>query len=439
MSAARRPRIARVEILFSENGAIPRAVFRSLALADLAVAHALKREPPPSEGSYQKTDYRIVWTDGRSITLRADLTAKLVEKAAGVGVLRHWALAHAAYLAGPRAARLASTDRERSTNVEAGRELAERLQREAVPVDLLRNAELGDGGEGTPTLLPDPVAAVVAMRARFAESRGWVRPTGTWSDRALPTKVRLHAHPATTRDDIRRAVNTVSIALTHDLRNLPPNAARHVWHYWRSVVDGVEILLRAPSASAVYVDNEGFWVRQLPSLAERVAAELVTRNAGPRAGLTFRPVGYTGEPYPQWLRELQDQAGVYVFRERQADGSTPVVYVGMSAGRLYDTITRHLQSWRRAGSQRWIGMFAPRDHDPGLTYERGRIFVAVLLTAPEDARAMELALIAELSPRDNIDGAVAPAGDDSASAWDDDAPDPGARAAGPVDAEDVPF
>ncbi|HTR50267.1 MAG TPA: M23 family metallopeptidase [Kofleriaceae bacterium] len=67
---------------------------------------------------------------------------------------------------------------------------------------------------------------------------------------------------------------------------------------------------------------------------------LVARNAG----LVYRQVGASGEPYPDWVRALRGKSGVYVIREIGGD----IVYVGSSgAGRLYATLTRHFQGWRR--------------------------------------------------------------------------------------------
>jgi hypothetical protein len=43
------------------------------------------------------------------------------------------------------------------------------------------------------------------------------------------------------------------------------------------------------------------------------------------------------------VRELRGKSGVYVIREIGG----PIVYVGSSIARLYDTLTRHLQQWRR--------------------------------------------------------------------------------------------
>lgn len=119
------------------------------------------------------------------------------------------------------------------------------------------------------------------------------------------------------------------------------------------------------------------------------------RNAG---GLYYRPVGERGEPYPDWVRALKDKAGVYVIRS--ADGE--IVYVGSSAGRLYDTLTRHFQRWRR-WKNFWKGQYS-EGHDPGLTYPRGEMEVAVRLTSPDASLDEEMAMIRRLRPRDNLIG-----------------------------------
>jgi hypothetical protein len=119
----------------------------------------------------------------------------------------------------------------------------------------------------------------------------------------------------------------------------------------------------------------------------------VARNAG----FSYRPVGAAGEAYPQWVRDLKDQSGVYVIRE---NGET--VYVGSSVGRLYDTLTRHFQTWRRYKGF-WRGQYG-EGHDPGLTYPRDRVEVAVRLTKPSDALDEEARLIRRLRPRDNLIG-----------------------------------
>jgi hypothetical protein len=122
--------------------------------------------------------------------------------------------------------------------------------------------------------------------------------------------------------------------------------------------------------------------------------------AAPRNGrFVYRPVGDRGEPYPEWLRSLRGSSGVYIIRERGG----PIVYVGeSSADRLYETLTRHFQEWRRYKGF-WRGQFA-EGHDPGLTYDRASVEVAVKVTAPEEAIEEEARLIRRLRPRDNLLG-----------------------------------
>jgi hypothetical protein len=122
---------------------------------------------------------------------------------------------------------------------------------------------------------------------------------------------------------------------------------------------------------------------------------LVARNAG----LDYRPVGASGEPYPDWVRALEGKAGVYVIREAK---SSEIVYVGSSSGRLYDTLTRHFQAWRRWKGF-WKGQYG-EGHDPGLTYDRDSVEVAVRLTSPSKSLDEEMRLIARLQPRDNLIG-----------------------------------
>mgnify|MGYP000906227783 CR=1 FL=1 len=121
------------------------------------------------------------------------------------------------------------------------------------------------------------------------------------------------------------------------------------------------------------------------------------------AGLAYRPVGKTGERYPDWLHALKGKSGVYVIRERSASGKPTIVYVGQSnTGRLFETLTRHLQTWRRWKGF-WKGQYA-EGHDPGLTYNRARVEVAARVTSPDEAIEEEARLIARLRPRDNLIG-----------------------------------
>ena len=122
---------------------------------------------------------------------------------------------------------------------------------------------------------------------------------------------------------------------------------------------------------------------------------LVARNAG----FIYRPIGASGEAYPDWIRELKGKAGVYVIRD--AD-SREIVYVGSSAGTLYDTLTRHFQTWRRYKGF-WRGQYS-EGHDPGLTYDRDSVEVAVRITSPSASLDEEMRLIRRLKPRDNLIG-----------------------------------
>jgi hypothetical protein len=128
--------------------------------------------------------------------------------------------------------------------------------------------------------------------------------------------------------------------------------------------------------------------------------ELVARNAS----LVYRTVGTSGDAYPDWVRDLDGKAGVYVIRDRE---SREILYVGSSAGRLYDTLTRHLQQWHRWKGF-WKGQYG-EGHDPGLTYKRDAVEVAIRLTTPSNSLDEEMSLIARLKPRDNLIGQPAEA------------------------------
>ena len=117
------------------------------------------------------------------------------------------------------------------------------------------------------------------------------------------------------------------------------------------------------------------------------------------AGLMYRPLGAPGEPYPQWVRDLKGESGVYIIRERD---SREIVYVGSSVGRLYNTMTRHFQQWRRWKGF-WKGQYG-EGHDPGLTYNRDSVEVAVRITRASDALDEESRLIHRMRPRDNLIG-----------------------------------
>jgi hypothetical protein len=132
------------------------------------------------------------------------------------------------------------------------------------------------------------------------------------------------------------------------------------------------------------------------------------------ASLSYRSLGRTGERYPAWVRALRGKSGVYIIRERQRDGSNPIVYVGEShTSRLYQTLTRHFQTWRRA-KKFWAGQYGGQGHDPGLTYDRARCTVAVRVLPAERAIDEEARLIVRLRPRDNLVGQPEELGGDEA-------------------------
>lgn len=145
------------------------------------------------------------------------------------------------------------------------------------------------------------------------------------------------------------------------------------------------------------------------------AAKLSTDDIPPpdeyrNRGLRFRSVGHSAEPYPDWLRALKGKSGIYVLRELDANGEPVIVYVGEShTDRLYDTLTRHLQQWRRWKGF-WRGQYGEarygEGHDPGLTYDRGAVEVATRVVSPDEALELEARLIRKYCPHDNINGQV---------------------------------
>lgn len=110
-------------------------------------------------------------------------------------------------------------------------------------------------------------------------------------------------------------------------------------------------------------------------------------------------VGRAGEPYPDAVRALEGDSGVYAIRSK---ATRMVLYVGEShTGRLRRTLTRHLQGWGRDKGL-WRGQFSA--HDPGLIYPRDKVEVRWWLTEASQAYETQNRLIRRLSPRDNIAG-----------------------------------
>ena len=116
------------------------------------------------------------------------------------------------------------------------------------------------------------------------------------------------------------------------------------------------------------------------------------------AKCSFYDMGRDGEPYPTLLRVLTKARGVYAIRDK---ATKKVLYVGSSASTLYSTVTRHMQRWRRAKGY-WSGHYG-KAHDPGLTYQRHAVEVAIeVMRKNADHLAREAELIAALRPRDNL-------------------------------------
>lgn len=122
--------------------------------------------------------------------------------------------------------------------------------------------------------------------------------------------------------------------------------------------------------------------------------------------LRFVPLGRPGERYPAEIRALRGRSGVYVLRV----GSV-IVYVGEShTGQLYETVTRHAQSWSRVKG--YWARFGFSPNDPGVSYQREKLSVAYRVLSPAAAMRAERALIRELRPRDNVQLQREPGDDD---------------------------
>lgn len=183
-----------------------------------------------------------------------------------------------------------------------------------------------------------------------------------------------------------RQGSTVPAGQTIGTIGASPEDAEHLRHLHFELWKG---------ATRTPVDPSPFlaaWSRTRIENLERVAP-VALRN---RATSSYRPVGDRGDAYPEWVRALKGKAGVYIIRDADTH---EVLYVGSSAGRLYDTLTRHFQIWRRWKGF-WKGQYG-EGADPGLTYPRSKVEVAVRLTSPSDALDEEMRTIARLRPRDN--------------------------------------
>ena len=161
---------------------------------------------------------------------------------------------------------------------------------------------------------------------------------------------------------------------------------------WRTEAHAAPQLGRAATRADIVIDPRAWLGGEAPA---------PLRNRG--ASLVYRPVGARGDRYPAWVQALRGKSGVYVIRERDTAGDPVVVYVGEShTDRLYETLTRHFQDWRRYKGF-WRGQYA-EGHDPGMTYPRDRVEVATRVMSGPDAIDEERRLIRRLNPRDNLIG-----------------------------------
>jgi len=390
------PRIDRVHITVSDNPSVRPGQYASIAHADAMLGEAYKAVPPPPDGG--STDLllaAVIWTDGYELRPRIYVSARLVRDAqTDGGILRH-ALLRAARAQAAAEPYRGYTPEGAAIVSAAGRDALARIEADTADDEARRNASASTWR--APSLLPDPTAAISALRDRFASRRMIQRAVGDWSEND-----EAGVYPATNHADVRYVMNYVSLALRADVATLGPTAGAVVWNHWSNVRDSVETLLRAGTDTDVYQDNEGLWTRQLPALLRLLDDARDERSPLRNAALHFRPVGRRGEPYPEWVAELRGLSGAYVIRAPDENGARVIVYVGSSgADRLYETLTRHLQLWRR-----WQGY--GRDygegHDPGMTYARDTAEAAVIITPRKDALELEMQLIETLRPRDNILG-----------------------------------
>lgn len=116
-------------------------------------------------------------------------------------------------------------------------------------------------------------------------------------------------------------------------------------------------------------------------------------SKGARGGCFTKPrrVGDLGQ-FAVWVRNLRRKSGVYIIRDESLFWAKPgkTVYVGRSQGKLYETLTRHFQSWE-----------GPQEHT---VYDRASHWVQVQVMPRGKVIAAEARAIARLEPRDNIDG-----------------------------------
>lgn len=89
--------------------------------------------------------------------------------------------------------------------------------------------------------------------------------------------------------------------------------------------------------------------------------------------------------FVDWIRSLRGRSGAYMIRDKS---SGVVLYCGEShTGRLYGTLTRHLQEWSGPGSRR--------------SWDPHRVTIAVVLCSPDAAPSLQFMLIQQFRPEEN--------------------------------------
>jgi hypothetical protein len=379
------PRVARVEIVTADNVAVRTGVYRSLAEADAMLRQAHAQNPPPTRRPYDGITFSVTWSDG----LRTDdfvvVTPERLDDGKTRGGLLRAKLLRKARVHADGLASSSMPTPEAEAMKATGRDLLRRLEVDALGLNWPRNTTTWQA----PSLLPRPADAFRRLGERFANRRQIAHGSSTY--------------PATNSADVRYLVNFISIALGNDLARFEPSTAAAIWNHWRRVVSEVERAILDRGDTDPYPANERLWRDQLPALVAMLEESVVSGGVLRNGRLAFRAVGRRGGPYPDWVQDLRGHSGVYVIREQQADGSTPIVYVGEShADRLHETLTRHFQTWRRWKGF-WRGQYG-EGHDPGLSYDRDACDAAAIVTPPKHALELESRLIRRLRPRDNLIG-----------------------------------
>lgn len=324
---SRPPRIARVQILWSENASVVARPYPSLATADAALAQAFARTPPPAGGAYDKTAFEVVWVDGRRHEGRADVRDVDVRSAPdNGGILRQHLAAVARWLRDQSRTAGWWTPDEQAEHAAWGVELRQRLDAEP-PLGAARNLAVVPEDQLLPlgtsaddlalSLLPEPAAAVGELEARFAAIRP---PVAVWMGHGRTV-------PRATNRDVRYATNWISLALAQDiprLRQLTGRPHGPIWDRWRKTVAHVGRHLGA-DPDAAYRDNPAFWSDQLPHLAHKIQAALATGPA--------RNGNVAGGERVQWqIRYRGPRGGEYLTHHLAADYLSALQIAARSLG-----------------------------------------------------------------------------------------------------------